>query len=48
MEERAGNNFNVKNLDNLTVGSTIQIMIREKLYNAEIVKKPFVNKRNKI
>ena len=37
----------IKNLDNLSVGSTIQISIREKLYNAEIVKKPFVDKRNK-
>lgn len=38
----------IKNLDNLAVGSTIQISIREKLYNAEIVKKPFVEKRNKV
>ena len=37
----------IKNLDNLSVGSTIQISIREKLYNAEIIKKPFVDKRNK-
>lgn len=37
----------IKNLDNLSVGSTIQIMIREKLHNAEIVKRPFVMKRNK-
>ena len=37
----------VKNLDNLTVGSTIQIMIRDKFYNAEIIKKPFIEKRNK-
>ncbi len=37
----------IKNLDNLTVGSTIQIMIREKLHDAEIVKRPFVEKRNK-
>ena len=37
----------VKNLDNLTVGSTIQIMIREKLHDAEIVERPFVKKRNK-
>lgn len=37
----------IKNLDNLTVGSTIQISIRDKLYNAEIIKKPFVTKRNK-
>ena len=38
----------IKNLDNLSVGSTIQIMIREKLYNAEIVKRPFIPKRNKV
>ena len=37
----------IKTLDNLAVGSTIQIMIREKLYNAEIIKKPFIEKRNK-
>ena len=37
----------IKTLDNLAVGSTIQISIREKLYNAEIIKKPFVEKRNK-
>lgn len=38
----------IKTLDNLNVGSTIQVMIREKLYNAEIIKKPFVEKRNKV
>lgn len=38
----------IKNLDNLHVGSTIQILIRDKLCNAEIVKKPFVEKRNKV
>ena len=38
----------VKNLDNLSVGSTIQIMIRDKLHDAEIVKRPFVTKRNKL
>lgn len=37
----------IKNLDNLAVGSTIQVMIREKLHNAEIVKRPFVKKNNK-
>ena len=37
----------IKNLDNLAVGSTIQISIREKFYNAEIIKKPFIEKRNK-
>ena len=46
----SGNNIAmayIKNLDNLTVGSTIQVLIREKYYNAEIVKRPFVEKRNK-
>lgn len=38
----------IKNLDNLAIGSTIQILIRDKFYNAEIVKKPFVQKRNKV
>ena len=37
----------IKNLDNLTVGSTIQILIREKLHDAEIIKRPFVEKKNK-
>ncbi len=38
----------IKNLDNLSVGSTIQISIRDKFYNAEIIKKPFIQKRNKV
>ena len=37
----------IKNLDNLAVGSTIKVLIREKFYNAEIIKRPFVEKRNK-
>lgn len=37
----------VKNIEDLTIGSNIQVEIREKLYNAEIVKKPFVTKNNK-
>lgn len=37
----------IKNLDKLAVGSTIQILIRDKLHNAEIINKPFVKKRNK-
>lgn len=37
----------IKNLDNLAVGSTIQVSIREKLHDAEIVKRPFVEKKNK-
>ncbi len=35
-------------VDKIHVGSTIQIMIREKLHDAEIVKLPFVTKRNKV
>lgn len=35
-------------LDKLAVGSKIQIMIREKLHDAEIVERPFIKKRNKV
>lgn len=38
----------VKNDKEICVGATIQVMIREKLHDAEVVKKPFVEKRNKI
>lgn len=38
----------VKNISEITNGSIIQVMIREKLHDAEVVKRPFVNKRNKI
>ena len=34
-------------LDKISVGSTIQIMIRDKLHDAEVVKRPFIQKRNK-
>lgn len=37
----------VKNNPEITVGSTLQVMIREKLHNAEVVKRPFVQKKNK-
>lgn len=37
----------VKNIKDICIGSTVQVMIREKLYNAEIVKRPFVQKKNK-
>lgn len=37
----------IKNLDKLAVGSTIQVMIREKLHDAEIISRPFVKKNNK-
>ena len=29
-------------------GATVQVMIREKLHDAEIVKMPFIQKRNKV
>ena len=38
----------VKNDKNIFTGSTVQVMIREKLHNAEVVKKPFISKKNKI
>lgn len=38
----------VKNDKDICIGSTVQVMIREKLHDAEVVKRPFVSKRNKI
>ena len=32
---------------NLKIGDIIQIMVRNKLYNAEITSKKFINKNNK-
>lgn len=45
-----GANIALAYVDNkdIKVGSTVQVMIREKLHDAEVVKKPFVDKRNKI
>ena len=37
----------VKNITNICNGCIVQVMIREKLFNAEIVKRPFVQKKNK-
>ncbi len=37
----------VKNIKDICPGTVVQVKIREKLFNAEIVKKPFVNKNNK-
>lgn len=37
----------IKNLEGLSIGTTIQVLIREKFYDAEIIKRPFVEKRNK-
>lgn len=38
----------VTNSKNICIGSTVQVMIREKLHDATIVKRPFVEKRNKV
>jgi aminomethyltransferase len=38
----------VKNDERIKVGATVQIMIREKLHDAEVVKRPFVTKRNRV
>ena len=38
----------VKNIKEICIGTTVQVMIREKLHDAEIVKMPFIQKRNKV
>jgi len=38
----------VNNISEISVGVKVQIMIREKLHDAEVVKKPFIEKRNRI
>ena len=38
----------VKNIKDICTGTIVQVMIREKFYNAEIVKRPFVSKKNKV
>ena len=38
----------VKNSKEICTGATVQVMIREKLHDAEVVKRPFVQKRNKV
>ncbi len=38
----------VKNLKEICTDTTVQVMIREKLHDALVVKKPFVSKRNKV
>lgn len=38
----------VKNLKEICTGTTVQVMIREKLHSAKIVKRPFIEKRNKV
>ena len=38
----------VKNISEICIGATVQVMIREKLHDAQVVKKPFIEKRNRI
>ena len=38
----------VKNDKEICTGATVQVMIREKLHDAEVVKRPFVQKRNNV
>ena len=38
----------VKNNNEICTGTVVQVMIREKLHDAEIVKRPFIQKRNKV
>lgn len=37
----------IKNNPDITIGSELKIKIREKLYKAEVIKRPFVEKKNK-
>lgn len=38
----------VKNVKDICTGGVVQVRIREKFYDAQIVKKPFVEKKNKV
>ena len=38
----------IKNLSELVIGSVVQVEIRGKMHDAEIVKRPFVEKKNKV
>ncbi len=38
----------VKTSCNINIGTIVQVMIRNKFYDAEIVKRPFVKKKNKV
>ena len=38
----------VKNIKDICTDTTVQVMIREKLHDAKIVKRPFIQKRNKV
>lgn len=38
----------VKNLPEININTVIQVMIREKLHDAKVVKRPFIEKRNRV
>lgn len=38
----------VNNVKEICTGSIVQVMIRERLHDAEVVKLPFINKKNKV
>ena len=38
----------VKNLPEICTDTIVQVMIREKLHDAKVVKRPFVQKRNRV
>lgn len=38
----------VKNIDGICTDTVIQVMIREKLHDARVVKRPFIQKRNRV
>jgi aminomethyltransferase len=38
----------VKNINEICKGTVLQVMIREKLHDAEIVSLPFIEKRNRV
>ena len=37
----------IKNIPEIKIGTQLQVLIREKLHNAEVVSRPFVKKKNK-
>ena len=38
----------VKNIEEICTDSIVQVMIREKLHDAQVTKRPFVQKRNRV
>ena len=38
----------VKNIKEICTDAVVQVMIREKLHDARVVKRPFVQKRNRV